>query len=51
MRRNTSILIFIAALVLILTPACALGNLVARDEAAAGHADAHSQTDLHADAA
>lgn len=32
MRRNTSILIFIAALVLILTPACALGNLVARDE-------------------
>ena len=33
MRRNTTLFILIAALVLILTPACALGNLMSRDEA------------------
>ena len=33
MRRNTTFFILIAALVLILTPACALGNLMSREEA------------------
>ncbi len=33
MRRNTTLFILIAALVLILTPACALGNLMSREEA------------------
>ena len=33
MRRNTTLFILIAALVLILTPACALGNLMSRQEA------------------
>ncbi len=33
MRRNTTLFILIAALVLLLTPACALGNLMSRQEA------------------
>ena len=51
MRRNTTLFILIAALVLILTPACALGNLMSRAQPATAIFHVYAQANLYANAA